>query len=295
MITLRLLRFSTNNKAHIGIKLENRIVDLTTAAEDLEFEFPDNIESIIGKEYLVGELLDRIKEKSIDSYVVSEEELKYLPISSSPEKIICVGVNYREHADESNLKVLEHPVLFNKFKNSLHAHDEPIVMPKDSLENDYEAELALIIGKEAQNVSREVALQYVFGYTIANDVSSRDWQFRTHQWMLGKSVDQYCPIGPVVVTADEIEDPQQLDIQLYLNGEIRQHSNTSKMVYDCAHIISYLSNHMTLKPGDIILTGTPDGVIIGMDPNTRQYLQHGDEVIIEIEEIGTLKNTFIRN
>ncbi|MFC4025458.1 fumarylacetoacetate hydrolase family protein [Oceanobacillus longus] len=291
---MRLLRFSINDKGHIGVQLENRIIDLTTAAEDFKVVFPDNIESIIGKEYLVDELLGKIKEKSIDRYVVSKEELKYLPVSSSPEKIICVGVNYQEHADESNLDVLEHPVLFNKFNNSLHAHNEPIVMPKDSLENDYEAELAIMIGKEAQNITREEALQYVFGYTIANDVSSRDWQMRTHQWMLGKSVDQYCPIGPVLVTADEIDDPQQLDIQLYLNGEIRQHSNTSKMIYDCISIISYLSSHMTLRPGDIILTGTPEGVILGMDPRTRQYLQHGDETIIEIEGIGTLKNTFIR-
>ena len=162
-------------------------------------------------------------------------------------------------------------------------------LPKDAEKFDYEAELVIVIGKEASKVSKEDALSYVFGYTVGNDFSARDLQFRSGQWLLGKSCDDFAPIGPYVVTRDEI-DPQNLEIKCTVNGELRQSANTRDMIFDCATIISYVSQYMTLKPGDIIFSGTPDGVILGYPTERQQWLKKGDEVIVSIEHIGELVN-----
>ncbi|MEK9199008.1 fumarylacetoacetate hydrolase family protein [Ureibacillus sp. 179-F W5.1 NHS] len=291
---MKLLRFSVEDRVHIGVKQGNRIIDLTAYAKSRNYPFPNTMEQIITSWNKVSVFIESLIPNEIERFRLTEGQLQFLPVVESPEKIICVGVNYQEHADESNLAVLDDPVLFNKFTNSLNAHQNNILMPATSKENDYEGELVVIIGKVARNISKEDALNYVFGYSIANDISSRDWQFRTHQWMLGKAIDGYCPVGPYIVTADEIQDPHHLNIRTYVNGEIRQNANTSQMIFNCADIISYLSAHMTLMPGDVILTGTPEGVILGMDPSKRQYLQAGDIVEIEIEGIGRLKNKFVR-
>ena len=183
------------------------------------------------------------------------------------------------------------PILFyfSKFNNALAAHHQAISLPEDAKKFDYEAELVIVIGKEASKITKEEALSYVFGYTVGNDFSARDLQFRSGQWLLGKSCDDFAPIGPYLVTSDEI-NPQNLDITCTVNGELRQSANTRDMIFDCATIISYVSQFMTLKPGDLIFSGTPEGVILGYPEESQQWLKPGDKVIVSIESIGELVN-----
>lgn len=214
------------------------------------------------------------------------------PAVTGGEKILCIGLNYRQHAKECNLPMPKAPVLFNKFPNALAADGESIYLDPRYVEYDYEAELVAIIGREARNVSVEDALDYVFGYTCGNDLSTRDLQFvRSSQWLLSKTFDGFAPLGPCVVTADSI-DPNNLNISSVVNGELRQNSNTSDMVFSIAQIIADLSSHFTLKPGDLIFTGTPQGVMHGYPKDQKRWLEPGDQVDVVIENIGTLHNTF---
>lgn len=208
-------------------------------------------------------------------------------------KVLCIGLNYRQHAKECNLAIPPAPVLFNKFGNSLAADWEQIYLDPAYKEYDYEAELVAVIGKKAKNVPEADALGYVFGYTCGNDLSTRDLQFvRSNQWVLSKSLDGFGPVGPCVVPADEI-DPQNLRISSKVNGEVRQDSNTSDMIFTVAQIISDLSRHMTLMPGDLIFTGTPQGVMHGYPADKKNWLKPGDTVEVTIENIGSLHNSFI--
>lgn len=204
-----------------------------------------------------------------------------------PEKIIYVGLNYRSHAIESNMDIIEVPALFSKFNNSLAGHNEIIHLLFNAEKYDYEAELVIVIGKQAKNISCEDSLSYVYGYSVGNDLSARDLQLRTSQWFLGKSLDQFAPVGPYIVTADEV-NPDNLDIQCKVNGKLCQAANTRDMVFDCTHLVSYISQYMTLKPGDMIFTGTPPGIILGYPDNKNKWLKSGDEVTIE--NLGTLHN-----
>jgi len=205
-----------------------------------------------------------------------------------PNKIICMGRNYRAHAEEGGGKVPEAPELFAKFANSLVGHDWPIELPAISQEVDYEAELAVIIGRRAKNVSAGDALEYVAGYTILHDVSARDYQLKTSQWLAGKGMDTFGPMGPWIVTSDEIPDPQQLQMKLEIGGQVLQDANTSSMVFSVAESIAFISRVMTLEPGDVISTGTPEGV--GFVRKPPIYLKAGDVVNITIDGIGTLSN-----
>lgn len=214
------------------------------------------------------------------------------PCVDRPEKIICSGLNYQEHADRSGMDAPDYPLLFNKFANALTGSHTSVIIPSDAKQMDYEAELAIVIGKRAKHVSKEDAFQYVAGYAPANDLSARDLQFRTKQWLVGKSPDGFCPIGPYLTTVDEAGDPDQLQIQCRVNSELRQDSNTSDLIFDCATLISYISAYMTLEPGDVILTGTPAGVIMELDD--KDWLEDGDEVEVSIEGLGTLVNTMKR-
>ncbi len=219
--------------------------------------------------------------------------ISYLPVVMHPQKIICVGLNYRSHVTETRDKMPESPVLFSKYSNSLAGSGESIPIPHETKQLDYEGELGIVIGKKGNNISEADALDHVFGYFIGNDVSARDLQFRTSQWLLGKSGDGFYPCGPFITTADEINDPQKLSIRTELNGELRQNSDTSYMIFSCSYLISYISRFMTLYPGDIISTGTPEGVILGMPEDRRVWIKGGDRVSIEIEGLGKLENTFI--
>lgn len=212
-----------------------------------------------------------------------------------PVTILCVGLNYVKHAKETGARIPKWPVLFMKNPASVAAHMQPVEIPRHlaSEQVDYECELAVVIGRRCKNVSRAEALQYVAGYTCANDVSARDWQKERggSQWCRGKSFDTFCPLGPCLVTPDEIPDPNTLAIRTILNGETVQASNTSDMIFDIPTIIEFLSGSTTLLPGTVILTGTPSGV--GMACNPPHWLKPGDEMTIEIERIGRLANSVI--
>jgi 2-keto-4-pentenoate hydratase/2-oxohepta-3-ene-1,7-dioic acid hydratase in catechol pathway len=213
----------------------------------------------------------------------------------APTGIVCIGLNYRHHAAESGAKVPDHPVLFMKTLGTVQNPGDPIMLPTHlaSHQVDYECELAVVIGRTAKNVSKERALDYVLGYTCANDVSARDWQrvWGGSQWCRGKTFDTFCPLGPVLVTADELRNPNDLSIRTILNGEVMQDWNTNDMIFDVPTLIAFLSGSTTLLPGTVILTGTPHGV--GMARNPQVWLKPGDVVEIQIEGIGTLSNPVI--
>lgn len=214
------------------------------------------------------------------------------PVVTGCDKILCIGLNYRQHAIECKLPLPAAPVLFNKFSNALAADGDSVRLDPNYVEHDYEAEMVAVIGKPARNVSEEEALDYVFGYTCGNDLSTRDLQFvRANQWLLGKTSDGFAPIGPCLVTADSI-DPNNLAISCKVNGELRQNSNTSDMIFSTAQIIADLSRYFTLLPGDLIFTGTPQGVMHGYPADQKNWLKPGDRVEVTIEHIGTLRNTF---
>jgi 2-keto-4-pentenoate hydratase/2-oxohepta-3-ene-1,7-dioic acid hydratase in catechol pathway len=208
-----------------------------------------------------------------------------------PPKIVCIGLNYRDHAEESKMAIPSVPTVFAKFPTAVTGHRHPIVLPKNSTRPDYEAELAVVIGKGGRHIPEGSWREHVFGYTILNDVSARDFQMATSQWMIGKTFDTFAPIGPTIVTADEIEDPHQLGISLTLSGEVMQNSNTSNLIFKIPQLIAYLSSVFTLEPGDIIATGTPAGVGFARKP--PRYLKPGDEVAVRIERIGELVNPVV--
>jgi len=209
-----------------------------------------------------------------------------------PTDILCIGLNYREHAKESNSEIPKNPMLFIKASNTLNNPGDPIPMPRLTKEVDYECELAVVIGKTAKDVSRDRALDYVFGYTAANDVSARDWQREKSlgggQFARGKSFDGFCPLGPWIVTRDEIPNPNALKIKTILNGQTMQDHTTGDMIFDVPTLIESLSSTMTLKPGAVILTGTPQGVGFARKPPV--WMKAGDTVVVEIEKIGRLEN-----
>lgn len=207
------------------------------------------------------------------------------PVAGS-RQFVAIGLNYRKHAEESGMELPKEPVVFNKAIPCLSGPNDDIVLPAGSTETDWEIELGFVMGATARNVSEANALGLVAGYCLANDVSERDWQLkRGGQWTKGKSFDTFGPIGPWLVTADEIPDPQTLNMELKVNGQIRQHSNTADMIFPVAYLVSYLSRFMTLLPGDVVITGTPSGVGLGMKP--QQYLKKGDTVTLAMDKLGT--------
>ncbi len=206
----------------------------------------------------------------------------------APRKIICIGLNYLDHVIESGAEKPTSPLIFSKFSTCVTAPNEPIVLPLDSEQVDYEAEVAVVIGKKAKSISEANAMEYVFGYTNFNDVSARDMQFADGQWQRGKSCDTFAPFGPFVATKDEIADPHKLQIQFRLNGETLQDSNTDQLIFRIAELIEFLSRSITLEPGDIIATGTPPGVGFARKPPI--FLKSGDVAEVEVEGLGVLSN-----
>jgi 2-keto-4-pentenoate hydratase/2-oxohepta-3-ene-1,7-dioic acid hydratase in catechol pathway len=291
MITLT---FKKEEKLALGIKTKQGVLDVEAAVSKFPElrDVPTTVMDLMakgdkGKNELSS--LGMIAQGDRSLYV-EEDRLEFGPCVPNPGKIMCIGLNYRKHADETKMPYPAAPVMFSKFGNALAAHGEEILIPATSKQVDYEAELVIVIGKTAKNVKQEEALSYIYGYCIANDVSARDLQFQSSQWLLGKTSDGFCPIGPYLVSADEIPDPNCLHIQLHVNGEIRQNSNTNDMIFNCAEIVSFLSAHLTLLPGDVILTGTPEGVIMGYPEDKRIWLRSGDHITIEIEKLGRLHN-----
>jgi 2-keto-4-pentenoate hydratase/2-oxohepta-3-ene-1,7-dioic acid hydratase in catechol pathway len=213
----------------------------------------------------------------------------------APQKIVCLGLNYRDHASESGMEVPKEPILFSKYPSALIGHQGEIVLPEVSTEVDYEAELVIVVGQGGRHIPRDRAMEHVAGYTIGHDVSARDWQLHKpgKQWMTGKTFDTFAPVGPALVTADEVPDPHNLGIRLRLNGKTMQDSNTSQLIFRVDEIIAYLSKIFTLEPGDLIFTGTPPGV--GMARKPPVWLQPGDIVEVEIDGLGILRNSVVRH
>ena len=300
---MKLLTFLNNDGYQLGVVTEKGILDISRALIDLPAQNGDLVpttvhEVIDGGEAAVARLTQFTAQAlelagNDSSYLLDEAKLTLGPCVTHPNKIICVGLNYRKHAEETNAAIPQYPILFNKFNNTLTGHGDDIPLPKVSQKVDYEAELVIVIGKTAKYVTKEDALSHVFGYCSVNDLSARDLQLRTQQWLLGKSCDKFSPLGPYLVSADELGNPNDLDIKCTVNGEVRQHSNTSDMIFHCDEIVSYISQHMTLVPGDIILTGTPEGVVLGYPEDKQVYLKDGDIVTIEIEKLGRLTNRLV--
>ncbi len=226
------------------------------------------------------------------SHLLALDTLELGPPVPDPDKILCLGVNYREHAAEAQQELPAVPMFFAKFRNSLIGPSSPILLPRVSTQIDYEGELAVIIGSRCKEVSEQEALQYVAGYSIMNDVSARDIQLQTSQWAAGKALDTFGPMGPGMVLASDIPDPQTLMLTTRVNGQVVQHESTANMIFSVATSIAFLSSLMTLEPGDIIATGTPSGV--GFKRTPPLFLQEGDVVEVEIERIGRIRNPVMR-
>ena len=280
---MKLTQFWKEGKAALGLCTKNGIVDVQEEAARRGLSAPKTmLEVISGGE----EALEALKGLEQEASCFTEAPLA--PVVTGGDKVLCIGLNYRQHAKECNLTIPARPVLFNKFASSLSGDGETIHLLPEYKEYDYEAELVIVMGKKCRDVSPEEALSYVFGYTCGNDLSTRDLQFtRGGQWVLSKALDGFGPIGPCVVTAKCL-DPNHLDIKSRVNGEIRQNSNTSDMIFPVEELISDLSHHLTLLPGDVIFTGTPQGVMHGYPADQKNWLKAGDKVEIEIEGIGTL-------
>lgn len=217
--------------------------------------------------------------------------VKLLAPVPRPNKLICVGLNYRDHAIESKMEIPKVPTIFNKFATSIIGPGDHIVLPRVSTQPDYEAEFAFVIGKGGRDIPADRWREHVFGYTILNDVSARDYQLATTQWLMGKTFDTFAPMGPWVVSADEIADPHALNIRMTINGEVLQDSNTRELIFKIPDLIAHLSSVFTLEPGDIVSTGTPSGVGFARKP--PRYLAHGDECVIHVEGIGDLRNPVV--
>lgn len=301
---MKLLTFIEEGKQKLGIKTNKGVLDVSASFSAMkpkaEGKLPITMMEVIEGGAAAVALLQQQVEADLasaevnESYWLDEASLTYAPCVPQPSKIICVGLNYLKHAQETNAVIPEYPILFSKFNNALTGHDCDVPLPERVTSRvDYEAELVIVIGTKAKYVTKENALEHVFGYCSANDLSARDLQKRTQQWLLGKSCDSFCPLGPYLVTADEVGNPNDLGIRCIVNGEVRQNSHTSDMIFPCDEIVSYISQHLTLLPGDIILTGTPSGVVLGLPKEQRVYLKPGDIVTIEIDKLGALTNRMV--
>jgi 2-keto-4-pentenoate hydratase/2-oxohepta-3-ene-1,7-dioic acid hydratase in catechol pathway len=281
----------------LGVRTERGILDVAKASRLFRIKAPTDIHAVIeGADCApLAKLVEKaLSDKRGRSVLVSESRARFAPAVPRPGKIICVGLNYRQHAQETGNPIPPVPILFNKYNNALVGHRGKVRLPsKVSTQFDYEVELVVVMGRKARDVPENKALSYVFGYANGNDFTARDLMRVTSQLMLGKTCDDFAPLGPWVVTADQIPDPQNLKIATYVNGERRQNSNTSDMIYNCAQIVSYCSRHMTLLPGDIIYTGTPQGVILGYPREKQVWLKAGDKVVTEVEKCGSLEVTLV--
>ena len=293
-----LLTFRMNGEEFLGVKTGEGILDVAAAGRSLNggaaIDTPDGL-------YAAGlsalPPLEQFVEQAMQSagraaWLLDEDRIEYGPCVPRPGKIICIGLNYRKHAEESKMDIPPVPVLFSKFQNAVAASGEPVPLPDNCEKFDYEAELAVVIGRRGKYIAREDALDYVFGYCNANDVSERALQGRTSQWLLGKSLDKFLPLGPYLLSAGEAGDPQNWPVRCWLNDSLRQDSNTSDMIFPVDELVSFISQYMTLEPGDIISTGTPQGVILGM-PHPREWMKPGDTMTVEVGPLGKLTNPLV--
>jgi 2-keto-4-pentenoate hydratase/2-oxohepta-3-ene-1,7-dioic acid hydratase in catechol pathway len=295
---MRLVTYLTAAGARFGIETDGIVLDIAAAQEAVGGSAPVDVHAVMEGGAAALAALRETAERAAGRPEFSRPlaELRLAPCVPRPQKIICVGLNYRKHAVETGLGIPTSPVLFAKFANSLAGSGSSVPLPFGSAQIDYEAELAMVIGRRAEDVPADQALDYVFGYCNANDLSARDLQFRNSQWLLGKTLDGFCPLGPTLVTADEIANPNQLTVRCTVNGALRQHSSTADMIFACEELVSYISRYVPLEPGDVILTGTPEGVVQGYPETQRQalWLKDGDTVAVEIDGLGCLTNPMRR-
>lgn len=280
---MRLVRFSKDGAAaEIGVLTGDKVVPVSALAPDA----PQEMNALIAAWDSVAPQL--AEAESSGAGIALDAVTLAAPVPA-PQKIPAIGLNYADHVEETGMATPTEQVWFCKQPNAVNAPMADIELPKASEQLDYEVELVAVIGKGGRHISAEDAPNHVFGYAVGNDVSVRDWQLKTAQWMLGKSFDTHAPVGPAIVTADEIGDPHRLAIKSYVNGELRQNSNTKNLIFTVWDQIAELSQAMTLKPGDLIFTGTPGGVGLAMKPPS--FLKAGDVVRCEIEELGAIENT----
>jgi len=289
---LTLLTFRDQGTDRLGAKTDKGILDVARAASLLTMYAPATMDDLLQQED--GPSVQAVVEAALRGSEAQaafrpEEGIEYGPLVSRPDKIVCVGLNYRRHAEEIGSPVPDYPVLFNKFNASLNRHKGAVKLPVDLATNfDYEVELVIVMGATASRVSDADALTYVAGYATGNDFTARDLQYgRGGQWMVGKAIDGFATIGPYLVTADQI-DPDTLTLECRVNGETRQSSTTSDFIFGTRTMISYISHHFTLKPGDVIFTGTPQGVIQGMPKEKQVWLKPGDKLACSVERLGEL-------
>lgn len=291
---MKLTRFSAKTKSY-GVLDEDQVICLPTLARTLKQPFPSTLKGLISQgldETRIDHLIQNATKTTLQKAVFPLSKVKLLAPIMAPPKIICLGLNYKDHAAEQGKNPPDEPVIFMKPHTTLIGPDKNIVKPNFVKQLDYEVELAIVVGKKAKNVSINDAKSYIFGYTILNDVSARDIQFKDKQWTRGKSFDTFAPTGPCVTTANQIVDPTNLQVRTWVNRELRQNSTTSNMVFNVFKIIHHLSRVMTLEPCDIIATGTPAGVGFAMKPKSK-FLQDGDVVEMEIKGIGILRNEVV--
>ena len=295
---MKLLTFKEGNALKLGVKTDAGVIDVAAAEAALGTgaagAAPHTMEAFVNggasAQTAVADLVRRAAGKS-GAWLRDESSLTLGPSAPNPGKIICVGLNYRKHAEESNMPIPKFPILFSKFNNTIASPNEPVPLTKAGKEYDYEVELGVVMGSTASNVSEADALKHVLGYTTANDISCRDLQMRTPQWLIGKTQDKFLPIGPYLVTADEAGDPQGYELKTWHNGVLRQDSHTGDQIFTVAQVIAYASQFFPLEPGDVIVTGTPAGVIMGLPE--KNWLKPGDEVTVEVVGLGKLTNAFV--
>jgi 2-keto-4-pentenoate hydratase/2-oxohepta-3-ene-1,7-dioic acid hydratase in catechol pathway len=280
---MRLISYATDMGSRVAGRRGDYFIDLNLADPGL----PPTMKELLT---LGAPGLDRARAAIQAGQPLEPQSLRLLAPVPHPEKVICVGLNYADHAAESKLPIPTEPVVFNKFPTAVIGHQAPILLPKISNQVDYEAELVVVIGSTGRDIPESQAMDFVAGYTCGHDVSARDWQLNKPggQWLLGKTFDTFAPLGPYLVTKDEIDDPGSLEIRLRRNGQVLQDSNTNQLIFSIPHLIHYISRVCTLKPGDVIFTGTPPGV--GMAQKPPILLQPGDFVEVDIPKIGVLAN-----
>lgn len=281
---MKLCNFYAGDEIHIGALTERGIVDITAAG------ITSDMNSVIANAETALPIIAAI---CADERCATVEKPRFANVTN-PNKLACVGLNYKSHAEETGGTAPKEPVIFNKFSDQLCPHETEVHLPEWLRCFDYEAELVIVMGRHAWNVSEDEAMDYVFGYTVGNDLSARDSQFISNQWLIGKSLPDFSPAGPFIVTADSFDPNASHSIQCRLNGNLVQNGDTNDMIFNCAEIVSYCSRYFTLDPGDLIYTGTPAGVILGHKKGSRVWLKAGDELEITIDGICALKNKLVR-
>ena len=296
---MKLFRFYYKQqvKENIGLALDDQLIDLHLAAESWGIKLPETIKELIQNEHtMMKSLKEVLAEKNaedLSAFSFSKEAIHFLPVVNESEKIFCLVFNYPQHAIDYGVEIPTDPIWLNMFNNTLSAHEQDIPLPINANQIDYEGELVVVIGKQAKFITPEQAKDVIFGYTIGNDLSARDIQHRSSQWALGKTLDYFSPTGPFIVTSDSIENPNDLHITLTVNGEVRQSENTKHMILTVEELISYLSQYVTLEPGDLIFTGTPKGTVAGRNQHNYDWLKSGDIVEVSIDQLGLLRNRLV--